>query len=85
MLRKIIVELVSDVAKLMQPGPGHGGEIVVLVVEADVVCEDVGRAVVRECLGDGEGVVRIALFGGDGFVDVVLGDEVGGERVEGAG
>jgi hypothetical protein len=58
---------------------------VVLVVQADVVGEPVERAVVGEGLGDGDLVLRVLLLRGDGLVDVVLGDEVAGERVQAAG
>lgn len=39
--RQVFVEIVCDFVKLPQPGPGHCGEVVVLVVQADVIREQV--------------------------------------------
>ena len=58
----LIVPLWRDLLDLREPRPGDIWEIVVLVVEADIVGEDVERAVVRV------GLLVIALFEG-----VVLG------------
>lgn len=80
-----VVELGGDLVEGVKAGPGDGGEVVVLVVQADVVGEPVEGPVVGEGLGDGDAVVRVALLGGDVLVDVVLGDEVAGEGVEAAG
>lgn len=85
MARQGRIELVGDLAQLGQARPGHGGEVVVLVVVADVVGEDVERAVVAVGLGDGHAVVRVRGLGRDGLVDVVLGDEVAGGGVQAAG
>lgn len=85
MAGQLVVELAGDGAKLGQAGPGDGGEVVVLVVQADVVGQKVEGTVVGKGLGDRDVVGGVALGGGDGLVDVVLGDEVAGERVEGAG
>jgi hypothetical protein len=82
---EVFVELAGNVAQLVQPGPGDGGEVVVLVVQADVVSEEVEGSVVGEGLRDLELVVDVLLLGGDGLVDVMLGDEVAGQGVQGAG
>jgi hypothetical protein len=68
-----VVKLGRELPERRQPRPGHRGEIVVLVVVADVVGEDVERAIVR---------VRLLV---EAVPEVVLGDEVAGERVERAG
>ena len=85
MVRQIGIELVGDLPQLGQARPGDGGEVVVLVVQADVVGEEVERAVVAERLGDGQVVGRVAGLRGHLLVDVVLGDEVAGGRVQGSG
>lgn len=85
MVGQVLVELAGDLAKGGEPGPRDGGEVVVLVVEADVVGEEVEGPVVGEGLWDGDAVGGVLLLGGDGLVDVVLCDEVAGEGVEGAG
>lgn len=82
---ELVVELAGDLVEPGQAGPGDGGEVVVLVVEADVVGEQVEGAVVRVRLGHGQAVGRVGLGRGHGGVDVVLGDEVAGERVQAAG
>lgn len=84
MARQGLVEFPGNVVHGMQPRPGNGREIVVLVVQADVVREDVEGPIIRKGLGDGDLVVRVALGGRDGLVDVVLGDEVAGEGVQAA-
>ena len=85
MPRQRVVKLGGDALDGRQPGPRHGGEIMMLVVKTDVVGEPVERAVVGEGLGDRDAVIRVARRGGDGLVDVVLCDEVAGERVQAAG
>lgn len=80
-----VVEVGGDAVDLVQAGPGDGGEVVVLVVQADVVGEPVEGAVVGEGFGDWDVVVRVLLLGGDGLVHVVLGDEVAGEGVQAPG
>lgn len=82
MARQVVVELGSQVSNGMQASPGNGGEVMVLVVEADVVREPVERAVVGEGLGNGDAVIRVLLRGGDGFVDVVLSDKVASQGVK---
>lgn len=82
---QVLVKLPGHVVDGGQAGPGHGGEVVVLVVQADVVREPVEGPVVGKGLGDGDAVVRVALRLGDRLVHVVLGDEVAGQRVEAAG
>lgn len=59
-----LVELARDGVQLVQFRPGDGGEIVVLVVQAHVVGEDIQRAVVGVCLRRGQGVEWV---GGAGF------------------
>ena len=44
--RQVLVELAGRIVQRVQPRPRHGGEVVVLVVEADVVGQDVQGAVV---------------------------------------
>lgn len=61
-LRKRVVELAREFAKRGKTSPRHGGEVVVLVVVADVVGEDVERTVVRP------GLLVVAVE------EVVLGD-----------
>lgn len=86
MARQRGVELIGGGAQRGQTRPGHGREVVVLVVVADVVGQDVERAVVAVGLGDGHvGRVLRFLGGRHRLVDVVLGDEVAGGRVQGAG
>lgn len=83
-VREIGVELAGDIVELVEAGPGDGGEVVVLVVQADVVRQEVEGPVVGVRLGDGDAVGGIGLGGRDGRIDVVLGDEVAGERVQAA-
>lgn len=85
MVGEVVVELLGDAVELGQAGPGDGGEVVVLVVQADVVGEDVEGPVVRVRLRDRRAVVRVRLGGRHGLVHVVLGDEVAGQRVQAAG
>lgn len=82
MLGQVLVELARDGVELGEPGPGHGGEVVVLVVEADVVGEEVQGPVVREGLGHGDLVRRLPLRRRHRLVHVVLGDEVARRRVQ---
>jgi len=75
-VRQIIIELVSDAVQLWETGPGNSGEVMVLVVQADVVRQDVERAVVRISLWD-----RYLICGVEGrglglFEDVVFSNEV---------
>ena len=51
--REDVVELGRERLELPQAGPGDGGEVVVLLVEADVVAEDVERAVAVHVRGGG--------------------------------
>lgn len=101
MARQGLVELSRDAVQLVQTRPWDGGEIVVLVVQADVVGEEIERAVVRVCLRGREGVQRVVclllrllgvvLFGDglgavvDAREEVVFCDEVAGAGVQGAG
>jgi len=39
MVGQLVIELVCDFVQLWEPGPRHSREIVVLVVQAHVVCE----------------------------------------------
>lgn len=79
------VELAGDVVELVEAGPGDGGEVVVLVVQADVVRQEVEGPVVRVGLGHGDAVGRVGLRRRHRRIHVVLGDEVAGERVQAAG
>lgn len=82
---QVLVEGAGGIVDGGQTGPRDGREVVVLVVVADVVGKPVERAVVRVCLGDGDLVGGVTLGGSDGVVDVVLGDEVTGQRVQATG
>lgn len=82
MARQIIVEFVGDVTDSVEPGPGNGGEVMMLVVEANVVGEPVERAVVGERLGDWNTVLRILGRRGDGLVNIMLSNEMASERME---
>lgn len=83
--RQITIELIRDLVKLPQPGPRDRREVVVLVVQTDVIGEEVERSVVRVGLGkwDLVGGVRRVLFWL--LENVVFGDEVACDRVQGAG
>lgn len=81
---EIGVELAGDVVELVEAGPGDGREVMVLVVQADVVGQEVEGPVVRIRLGDGDAVRGVGLRGRYGRIDVVLRDEVAGERMQAA-
>jgi hypothetical protein len=91
MARQIAVKLIRNLVQLPQPSPRHGREVVVLVVQADVVREQVQHAIVRESLRWRRQLRFLALL--VGFLqrarvlckDVVLGDEVACDGVQGAG
>lgn len=63
MTRQRLVELARDAVQLGQLRPRDGGEIVVLVVQADVVGEDVEGSVVGVCLWRRQGVERVRRGG----------------------
>ena len=69
MVWKVVVKLGGNLSQLGQPAPWDVWEVVVLVVVSNVVAEDVQRPVVA---------VRFRLAN----ENVVLGDEVGGYRVQ---
>jgi len=80
--RQVVVELVRDAIERGQAGPRNRREVVVLVVQADIIREEVECAVVRVRLGQGDfvrgvGGVLVRLL-----EDVVLGDEVAGAGVQ---
>lgn len=89
--RQVAVEFIGDLVELPQTCPRHGGEVVVLVVQADVVREQVQRAVVRERLRRRGEFSFLALFvrllQGARVLgeDVMLGDEVACDWVQRAG
>jgi hypothetical protein len=91
MARQIAVEFIRNLVQLPQPGPRHGRKIMVLVVQAHVVREQVQHAVVRESLRRRRKLGFLALL--VGFLqrarvlceDIVLGDEVACDGVQGAG
>lgn len=56
-----LVELARDPVEDRQSGPRDGWEVMVLVVQADIVGEDVEGAVVGVCLWRGEGIERVRL------------------------
>lgn len=70
------IEFVRNRPQLWQPGPRHGGEVVVFIVVAHIVGEHVQWAVVAVRLGDRHAIVRVVGLRGDCLVDVVLGNEV---------
>ena len=82
MYGQLIVELVGDAVQLRQPGPRDRGEVVMLVVQTNVVCEVIENAVVGVGLWDGDfvGGVGCVLLGL--LENVVLGDEVAGAGVQ---
>lgn len=57
-----LVELFRDAVKFMEPRPRDGREIVVLVVQADIVCQDVEGPIVGVCLWWRKGVQRVRLL-----------------------
>lgn len=88
MVGQILVELFRNLVDLPEPGPRNGGEIVVLVMQTDVVCEEVEGSVVRESLGYQDtllGVTSLFAFERGAIEDIVLGDEVTSNRVERSG
>lgn len=85
MLRQRGIKLLCHLMQLRQPRPGDGGEIVMFIVQADVVREEIQRAVVAKRLGDGDVVRRITGRRGDRLVHVVLGDEVARRGMQRAG
>lgn len=66
MARERFVKFSRDAVYLWQAGPGNGREIVVLVVQADVVGQDVEGSVVGVCFGGCERVQGAFLFLGGG-------------------
>lgn len=60
--RERLIELFRDAVKLMKPRPRDGREIVVLVVQADIVCQDVQGPIVGVCLWWRKGVQRVWLL-----------------------
>lgn len=76
MTRQRGVEFVRNLPQLGQLGPCHGGEVVVLIVVADVVRQHIQRAVVAVSLRHWDVVVGVPSLGGDSLVDVVLCDEM---------
>jgi len=69
MMGQMIVELGRQTLDLGQLGPRHAGEVMVLVVVADVHSEDVHRAVIRIRLR-----IRLEF--------IMLGDEMTSGRVQ---
>lgn len=92
-----LVEVGRDVVQLVQARPRDGGEVMVLVVQADVIREDVERAVVGVCLGGLEGLERVRRVGLRLRFELQLGERFGaagghfgeevvlGDEVAGAG
>lgn len=87
---QVAVEFVRNLVELPQASPGNGGEVVVLVVQANVVGEQVQRAIVGERLwwrGElGFLALRVGVLLRARVLreDVVLGDEVACYWVKGA-
>lgn len=77
-----VVELGGHVANGVEASPGDSGEVVVFIVEADVVGEEVEGPIVGEGLGNGDAIVRLLLGWGNSLVNVMLGNEVAGKRVK---
>lgn len=92
-----LVEFASDAVELVQSCPGDSGEVVVFVMQAHVVGEEVEGAVVGVGFRWGKGVERVGLLlvvlllldrlgtVVDAGEEVVLCDEVAGTGVERAG
>lgn len=72
MLRQRLVELAGNLTQLGQPRPRDRREVVVLVVKAHVVGEEVERAVVGECLWRGWSVRHRAPWRRRGLFENVL-------------
>lgn len=88
MLGKIVIELVGNLVEFVQTSPRDGREIVVFVMQANIVGQDVEGTIVRVGLGKGDLVGGVGGVGGilGGLLkDVVLGDEVAGAGVQRAG
>ena len=85
MLWQVFVEIVRDAVQGVQARPGDGREVVVLVVQANVVGEEIQRSVVRVCFRERNLVGGIhSVFVGL-LENVMFGDEVAGAGVERAG
>lgn len=82
--RKRGVELVGNLAQLGQACPGHSGEVVVLIVVANIVGHEVKWTIVTVGLRNWYLVFRVGCFGGHRLVNVVLRDEVTRGRMEGS-
>lgn len=84
---QVLVKLLGNLVDLPKSGPGDGGEVVVLIVQANVVGQEVEGSVVRESLGDRDtvlGVARLLVLKRSTIENVVLGDEMAGYRVQGS-
>ena len=79
---QVIVKLVRDLVQFVQTRPRHGRKVVVLIVQADVVGEEVEHAVVRVRLRDRNlvGLVQCLLVWL--LEDVMLCDEMACTRVQ---
>lgn len=84
-MRQVRIKFLGNPVQLGQPRPRDGREVVVLVVQADVVGEEVQGTVVAERLGHGDLVPRHPRLRHDLLVDVVLRNEMPGRRVQRAG
>lgn len=79
---EVDVELSRQGVQRGKTGPGDGGEVVVFVVQADVIREQVKPAVVREGFRDRDERRGITGLDGGWVKDVVLGDEMSGAGVQ---
>lgn len=85
MTRQWLVEFLCDLVEFRKASPWNRGEIVVFVVEAYVVSEEIERAIVGVCLWRWDArVSRVGCGNGGCAEEVVFGDEVAGAWVQGA-
>lgn len=81
-LWEFVVEFVRNAVQSRQSRPRDGGEVVVLVVQANVVGEEIEWSIVRVRLREGDLVGRIGVVFVWLFEDVMLGDEMAGTGVQ---
>lgn len=82
MKRQLVVKLVGEAVQRGETRPRDGREVMVLVVQSNIVCQDIQRSVVRVCLWDRDLVRGVESGGLRLLEDVVFGDKVAGARVQ---